>query len=116
MKAKRYTIVRSLRLTPEEWGQIQAKYGGRKWSATVRALLLETTLPPQPTNSGRRPMSAKDARMTLLLAGVANNLNQLARAANTAALRGQRINILTTLIEIERGVKRLHDRQDDAQG
>ena len=107
MKAKRYTIVRSLRLTPEEWGQIQAKYGGRKWSATVRALLLETTLPPQPTARGRRPMNAKDAKMTLILAGVANNLNQMARACNRAVLIGQRIDVLSRLIAIQREVERL---------
>jgi hypothetical protein len=53
-------------------------------------------------------MSAKDARLVLILAGIGNNLNQLARAANTAALRGQRIDILSRLLEIQRqmeGVK-----------
>lgn len=52
-------------------------------------------------------MSAKDAKMTLLLAGVGNNLNQLARAANVAALRGQRIDVLSRLIAIQREVEKL---------
>ncbi len=49
-------------------------------------------------------MSVKDARLVLIIAGIGNNLNQLARAANTAALRGQRIDLLTRLIEIQRMV------------
>ena len=106
MRPKAYVITKSVRFTPEEWATVAAHLSGRKWSAFVRALLLDEDL-PRPTTPVRRAMSAKDAKMVLILAGMANNLNQLARAANTAALRGQRIDVLTRLIEIQREVVRL---------
>ncbi len=108
VKAKKYTVTKSLRFTPEEWARVVAELRGRKWSAAVRALLLHAEL-PQPTVRVRCVMSAKDANKIMLLAGLANNLNQLARAANTAALNGQRVDVLMALMKIERGVQGLYD-------
>jgi len=108
VKPRKYTVTRSLRFTPEEWTSINGKLGGRKWSPTARALLLgDVTAIPPPTAPARRPMSARDARLTLILAGVGNNLNQLAHATNRAALSGQRIDVLTRLLAIQREMERL---------
>lgn len=104
-KAKVYIVVRSLRFTAEEWAAVLAKLAGRKWSDFARAATLGVAMPEPTTRVRRRPMSAKDARLVLILAGIGNNLNQLARAANTAALRGQRIDLLARLIEIQRMVE-----------
>lgn len=91
MKTKRYTVTKSLRFTPEEWADIESKLGGRKWSATVRALLFNTPLPSPPKAIRRRPMNAKEAKMTLILAGMANNLSHETQRQHT-------MDFLTTLL------------------
>ncbi len=54
-----------------------------------------------------RRISAGDVAAFVRMAGIANNLNQLAHTANTAALNGQRIDVFTTLLEIKRQVEDL---------
>ena len=106
MRAKKYIITKSLRFTQAEWDHVASKIVGRKWSAAGRALLLDvvTVLPP-PTVPSRRRMSEAEARLTTIEAGIENNLNQLAKAVHIAGLEGERIEVLATLVEIQRQLK-----------
>lgn len=78
----------SLRLTAEERAALEAQAGGMPLGAFIRARLLEDTAHPR--RSRRRPVKDEEALARLLgelgKARLANNLNQLAKAANTGSL------------------------------
>lgn len=78
----------SLRLTDAERAALEAQAGGQPLGAYIRARLLEDSR--QTRRSRRRPVK-DDAVLARLLAELgqarlANNLNQLAKAANTGSL------------------------------
>jgi hypothetical protein len=78
----------SLRLNEAERAALEAQAGGQPLGAYIRARLLEDT--GQPRRSRRRPVG-DDVLLARLLAELgqarlANNLNQLAKAANTGSL------------------------------
>ena len=106
MKTKNYIITKSLRFTREEWAIVGPKLSGRKWSASVRALLLGIELPVSKVR-GRKPMSERDAAFALALIAIENNLNQLAHAANKAVLAGERIEVKAMLVGLLRRVQEL---------
>lgn len=78
----------SLRLTEAERAALEAQAGSQPLGAYIRARLLEDT--GEPRRHRRRPVK-DDAALARLLAELgkarlANNLNQLAKAANTGSL------------------------------
>lgn len=78
----------SLRLTEAERAALEAQADGQPLGAYIRARLLEDT--GQARRSRRRPVKDDEALARLLAelgqARLANNLNQLAKAANTGSL------------------------------
>jgi Bacterial mobilisation protein (MobC) len=78
----------SLRLTESERAALEAQAGGMPLGAFIRSRLLEDT--EHPRRSRRKPVKDEAALARLLgelgNARLANNLNQLAKAANTGAL------------------------------
>lgn len=104
------TITRSLRFTPEEWETVSAKLAGRDFSAVTRALLLDTEL-PQPQVAPKREiirkrMTEAEAAKIRQLAWIGNNLNQIARAANSGTFAPT---VIQQLVSLEREVRRLSD-------
>lgn len=78
----------SLRLTEAERAALEAQAGDQPLGAYIRARLLADA--GEPRRKGRRPVK-DDAALARLLAELgkarlANNLNQLAKAANTGSL------------------------------
>jgi hypothetical protein len=78
----------SLRLSEEERAALEAQAGGQPLGAYIRARLLEDA--GQARRSYRRPVKDDETLARLLAelgqARLANNLNQLAKAANTGSL------------------------------
>lgn len=103
-------VTRSLRFTADEWATVGAKLAGRDFSAVARALLLETAIPEPRVKVVRevvrRRMTEAEAAKTRQMAWIGNNLNQLAKLANT---RRDAFAVLGELVSIEREVRRLAD-------
>lgn len=78
----------SLRLTEAEREALEAQAGGMPLGAFIRSRLLDGTA--EPRRARRRPLKDEAAFARLLgelgNARLANNLNQLAKAANTGSL------------------------------
>lgn len=104
------TITRSLRFTAQEWDDVEKKLGGRDFSAVARALLLGAEI-PEP-KAGRKPavkierrrMTEAEAERNRQLNWIGNNLNQLAKLANT---RRDAVSVLSALVSLEREVRRI---------
>jgi len=104
------TITRSLRFTAQEWADVETKLGGRDFSAVARALLLGAEI-PEP-KAGRKPavkierrrMTEAEAERNRQLNWIGNNLNQLAKLANT---RRDAVSVLSALVSLEREVRRI---------
>lgn len=86
---KKQTLPFSLRLTPEERAQLEKDASGTSLGAYIRSRLFDTSLPKRRTR-GKHPV--KDHQELAKVLGelghsrLANNLNQLARAANSGSL------------------------------
>jgi hypothetical protein len=84
-----YAAPFSLQLTFEERASLERAAGGQSLGAYIRSRVLDESVPPRRTR-GKRPV--KDhAELAKVLgelgqARIANNLNQLARAANSGSL------------------------------
>ena len=88
---------------------MSAKLAGRDFSSTVRALLLDVSI-PEPRRARpalkveRKRMTEAEAAAIRNVAWIGNNLNQLAKVANT---EGSVLRVLPALIDLEREVRRL---------
>jgi len=79
----------SLRLTPEERAQLEKDAAGMSLGAYIRSRLFDKSLPKRRTR-GKNPVKDRQALAQVLGAmggsRLANNLNQLAKAANSGSL------------------------------
>ncbi len=86
---KTYPAPFSLRLTFEERARLERAAAGLPLGAYIRERLFDETAPPRRTR-GKFPVRDHEALARVLAAlgrsRLANNLNQLARAANTGSL------------------------------
>lgn len=105
-REKHFSVTRSFRLSPYEDVLLRAKLAGRPLSEVIRALLADADV-PEPTKPVRHILQL-DPSVARDLAGIANNLNQVARAANKAALNGERVLVLASLLELRRDLERWH--------
>lgn len=78
----------SLRLSPEERAALERSAGNVSLGAYIRSRLFEESIAPRRAIRSPRPDSALLARVLAELGNsrLANNLNQLAKAANTGSL------------------------------
>lgn len=87
-RRQHYPAPFSIRLTEAERAALEAQAGGQPLGAYIRARLLEDA--GEPRRRHRRPIKDEAALARLLAelgkARLANNLNQLAKAANTGSL------------------------------
>lgn len=91
---------------------MSGKLAGRDFSAVARALLLDAEI-PEPRN-GRKPtvqierrrMTEAEAVRNRELNWIGNNLNQMAKVANT---NRNALPVLAALVSLEREVRRLAD-------
>jgi hypothetical protein len=94
----RFTLVKPVRFAPEEWDKIR-----------VRAA--EVRLPPstyvRQTALGYRLSGRINSRAVYELGRIGNNLNQLARVANTTGRIDQAKRLSTVLNEITEAIRRL---------
>lgn len=102
-KPRRRRVLR-IRFSDPEWTRINATFPVRGVSTSIRALALGQPVP--------RRSPALEIRRGLLLAvaRIGNNLNQLARAVNTANLTGSKVDalrLLAKLVEIQEQVENL---------
>lgn len=115
-KPRRYTVTRSLRFTREEAERIAALLKGRRFSEFVRAVLFDLPAPPQVCGRSTRaiPMSVFQEKLSLELARIGNNINQISRAVNTAVCKGERLEVSRLLFNILQQLEDLYDSQDNA--
>lgn len=89
MVRKTYPPPFSLRLTFEERAQLEIAAGEMPWSEYIRLKVFDGRAPKR--QRGKRPVQDRQALGQLLgklgTSHLANNLNQLARAANSGSLR-----------------------------
>lgn len=80
----------SLRLTAEERAQLERRAAGMPMGAYIRGCLFASGATPQRITRGKAPVADHKALAQLLArlgqSRLPNNINQLARAANTGAL------------------------------
>lgn len=106
------SITRSLRFTADEWATVSTKLAGRDFSAVARALLLGSEIPEPKAGRlpavkiERRRMSEAEAERNRQLCWIGNNLNQIARQANT---HHNALPVFGALLSLEREVRRLAD-------
>jgi hypothetical protein len=103
MAARRKHIL-NIRFSDDEWKRVHEVFPKRKVGTAMRALALAQNAP--------RRSPALEIRRGLLLAvaRIGNNLNQLARAVNTANLTGSKVDalrLLAKLVEIQEQVENL---------
>ena len=97
VKIRRKQVLR-IRFSNTEWAQIHAAFPKRGVSTAVRALAFGQPVPR------RSPALEVRREMLLALARIGNNLNQVARAINTANLTGSKVDaarVLAKLVEIQ---------------
>src|ERR1035437_524046 len=103
MPALRNHIVK-LRFSDDELNAVRACFARRKVASSLRPLALGQKAP-------RRSPALETRRATLYaLARIGNNLNQLARAVNTANLTGSQVDalrLLAKLVEIQEQLENL---------
>lgn len=89
MAEKKYPPPFSLRLTFEERARLERAAAGVPLGAYIRARALDEEIPP-PRSRGKFPVKDHELLGEVLAelgaSRIANNLNQLARAANTGSL------------------------------
>lgn len=103
-------IYKAVRFSAVEWAAVEAQLEGREFGAAARALFTGASIPERLTRRPsveikRRMMSAAEAEKIRQLAAFGSNLNQIARAANAAAKGGKKLEILASLVALERAIK-----------
>jgi len=89
-------------VTPEEHQRLQARCEGRQLAAWMRQLCLDA----RPPRVSRLP--SIDPALLRQLAGMGNNLNQIARKVNAGDMpAGDRVQIVAALAAIDRGLEQL---------
>lgn len=87
---------------------METQLGGREFSSYARAVLLDAPI-PEPRHAVRtiitqRHMSEFEANKARQLSWIGNNLNQLAKVANTS---GASLEIFMALLSLERSARRI---------
>ena len=88
----------NIRFSDDEWKRVHEVFPKRKVGTVIRALALAQKAPR------RSPALETRRELLLALARIGNNLNQVARAVNTANLTGSKIDavrLLAKLVEIQ---------------
>lgn len=103
MAAQRKHVLK-VRFSDDEWTAVRASFPKRKVASSIRKLALGHKPP--------RHSPAQDIRREKLnaLARIGNNLNQLAKAVNTANLTGDKVDpvrVLAKLVEIQDALENL---------
>lgn len=89
-------------VTEEEHQRLQARCDGRQLAAWMRQLCLDA----RPARVSRLP--SIDPALLRQLAGMGNNLNQIARKVNAGDMpAGDRVQIVAALAAIDRGLEQL---------
>ena len=91
-----------VRVTEQEYQQLQERCDGRQLAAWMR----QTCLDARPARSSRLP--SIDPVLLRQLAGMGNNLNQIARKINGGQWSGaDRVQVVAALMAIDAGLERL---------
>lgn len=91
-----------VRVSEEEYKQLKERCGGRQLAAWMRQVCLDE----RPRRSTRLP--SIDPALLRQLAGIGNNLNQVARKINGGVWSGaDSVQIVSALMVIERDLKEL---------
>lgn len=91
-----------VRVTDAEYQQLLERCDGKQLAAWMRATCLDT----RPARSSRLP--SIDPALLRQLAGMGNNLNQIARKVNAGQWSGlERVQVLAALMAIDAGLERL---------
>lgn len=94
-----------VRVTDAEYQQLLERCDGRQLAAWMR----ETCLDTRPARSSRLP--SIDPALLRQLAGMGNNLNQIARKINGGQWSGaDRVQVVAALMAIDAGLERLRHR------
>jgi|AYRH01.1.fsa_nt_gi hypothetical protein len=113
--SKKKTALLQVRCTPAEKAEWEAKADahGATVSELVRATFSGEPLRTKPIAKRRRDYTSVDPALLRQLAGIANNLNQLAKWANK---RGgvDAVETISHLIDLERSVNQLADEMKGA--
>jgi len=100
-----------VRVTEQEYQQLQERCDGRQLAAWMR----ETCLDTRPARSSRLP--SIDPALLRQLAGMGNNLNQIARKINGGQWSGaDRVQVVAMLMAIDAGLERLRHAVRDSGG
>lgn len=91
-----------VRVTEQEYQQLQERCDGKQLAAWMRQTCLDT----RPARSSRLP--SIDPVLLRQLAGMGNNLNQIARKINGGQWSGtDRVQVVAALMAIDAGLERL---------
>jgi hypothetical protein len=94
----------NIRFSDDEWKRVHLVFPKHKVGTIMRALALAQKAPR------RSPVLEARRELLLALARIGNNLNQLARAVNTANLAGSKVDtlrVLAKLVEIQEQLENL---------
>jgi hypothetical protein len=98
------TVFLKVRLKPGELPEARLRAEGRSLSSIARAALVGLPMPTvKPGPKPPEPMSSYERAKIVQLAWFGNNLNQLARAANSRQLWGSLL--LLALLRLERTMR-----------
>jgi Bacterial mobilisation protein (MobC) len=101
-------VIQKVKLTQEEREQLRAR--AAELGVSVPRLLVESSLSTQgEMATERRAMIAELFEVRRLVATVANNVNQLAKAANISGQVAERDQLQATLGEVDELLGRLRD-------
>jgi hypothetical protein len=100
-------VIQKVKLTEAEREQLRAR--AAELGVSVPRLMVESALSGVETSTDRRAMIAELFEVRRLLATVANNVNQLARAANISGEVGAKRRLERTLGEIDELLVRLRE-------
>jgi hypothetical protein len=98
-QAQPRSVEQKVRLSLEERGQLRER--AAELGVSVPRLLVESALSGAETATGRRVMIAELFEVRRLLATVANNVNQLAKVANTSGEVGVGERLQRTLGDVD---------------
>ncbi|EHR3335237.1 MobC family plasmid mobilization relaxosome protein [Salmonella enterica subsp. enterica serovar Senftenberg] len=91
-----------IRVTEQEYQQLQERCDGRPLAAWMR----QTCLDEKPAHAGKLP--SLSPALLRQLAGMGNNLNQIARQVNAGSGSGHdRVQVVAALMAIDAGLERL---------
>jgi Bacterial mobilisation protein (MobC) len=100
-------VFQQVKLTVEERDQLRAK--AAELGVSVPRLMVEAALSGVETPTDRRRMIAELFEVRRLLATVANNVNQLARAANISGQVDAEQRLERTLVEVDELLARMRE-------